>query len=132
MYKKTMLHFGCKECFSFVYQQTIISSPCSMEIRGRYKQEKDERRKNRILLMPADTAHLVRVEYIIHKLKDIGILKLVLHSTTISSQQYQTTKKYLMRTVFSQVSLVARNKNLVKLIQVKRLLKEYKRIAEKQ
>lgn len=30
--------------------------------------------------MPADTACLVRVEYKTHKIQDIGVLKLVLHS----------------------------------------------------
>ena len=69
-----MLHFGSKGCFFFVYQQTIISSSCSMEIRGRYttKTEKDKRRKNRILLMPTDTACLIRVKYKIHKYKKLA------------------------------------------------------------
>lgn len=60
-------------CYFFSFQ---------LEIRGRYtiETEEDKKRKNIILRMPADTAYLVRKYYKIHKIKDIGILTLVLHS----------------------------------------------------
>lgn len=132
-----MLHFGSKACFFFVYQKTIISFPCSMEIRGRYttETEKDERKKNRILLMPGDNDCLVSVEYKIHNIKDIGLLKLILHSCFVRTNLVQdhfllpksNNEKILTEKCFSQRSLLAKNRNPVKLAQVKRKLpKEYK------
>lgn len=47
--------------------------------------------------------------------------------STISGNQ-----KILIENCFSQGSVVARTRNLGKLVQVKRLRKEYKRIAKKQ
>lgn len=135
-----LLHFGSKRSFFFVYQQTIISFPCNMEIRGSYTIETEKDKKNRILLMPADTACLVRVEYEIHNIKDIGVLKLVLHSCFVRTNlvhgyflsPISNNQKILIENCFTnQGSLDAKSRNLVKLDQVKRkLLKEYKGICQ--